>query len=188
MAEAGRAITAEPKPSPEAVTPDPKARPLGGNPSAPGQAFRDRQMPAATIGAAVYTPGSRARALLRGLEIAEADLVEAGGAFTAEEAQRLLNGVTRQALEKRVRDGSLLAVPGPGNRRRYPAMQFTRQGVVPGLAEVQDALPTRDPWTILNFFVRPDERLGGRKPIELLQDGEVGLVVSAARGMGVQGG
>jgi hypothetical protein len=136
----------------------------------------------------VHAPGSRARALLRGLEIAEADLKEAGGAFTAEEARRLLNGVSPQALEKRVKDGSLLAVPGPSNRRQYPAMQFTQEGLVPGLKIVQEALPTQNPWTILNFLVRPDERLGGRKPIEVLRGGEVDLVVSAARGMGVQGG
>lgn len=152
--------------------------------SGPGQPVKTK----AIIEPAAPALDSRARALLRGWEIAEADLKEAGGAFTAEEARRLLNGVTRQALEKRVRDGSLLAVPGPSNRRRYPAMQFTHESVVPGLEAVQKALPTRNPWTILNFLVRPDKRLGGRKPIEVLRDGDVDLVVSAARGMGVQGG
>ena len=122
------------------------------------------------------------------MNIAEADLKEAGGAFKPEEVQKLLNGVSRQALEKRVKDGSLLAVPGPSNRRRYPAIQFTRDGVVPGLKKVQEALPTRNPWAILNFLVRSDSRLGGRKPIEVLRNGDVDLVVSAARGMGVQGG
>jgi hypothetical protein len=136
----------------------------------------------------VYEPNSRARALLRGMKIAEADLKEAGGAFRAEEAQRLLNGISRQALEKRVRDGGLLAVPGPGNRRRYPTIQFTQDGVVPGLKKVREALPTRNPWAILNFLVRSDERLGGRKPIDVLRDGDVDLVVSAARGLGAQGG
>ena len=150
----------------------------------PGQPAKTK----AKIERPAYAPGSRARALLQGLKIAEADLVEAGGAFTAEDAQRLLNGITRQALEKRVKDGSLLAVPGPSNRRRYPAMQFTQDGVVPGLKAVQEALPTHNPWTVLNFLVRSDERLGGRKPIEVLRDGDVDLVVSAARGMGVQGG
>jgi len=140
------------------------------------------------IESAAYAPSSRARALLQGVKIAEADLMEAGGAFDLEEVQTLLNGVTRQAIEKRVKEGSLLAVPGPSNRRRYPTVQFTREGVVPGLKDVQDALPTRNPWAALNFFVRPDDRLGGRKPIDVLRDGEVDLVVSAARGMGVQGG
>jgi hypothetical protein len=142
----------------------------------------------ASIESAVYAPNARARALLQGVKIAEADLKEAGGAFKLEEVQTLLHGVSRQALEKRVKDGSLLAVPGPSNRRRYPAVQFTREGVVPGLKQVQEALPTRNPWTVLNFLVRSDDRLGGRKPIEVLRNGDVDLVVSAARGMGVQGG
>ncbi len=142
----------------------------------------------ANIESSVYAPNSRARALLQGVNIAEADLKEAGGAFKPEEVQKLLNGVSRQALEKRVKDGSLLAVPGPSNRRRYPAIQFTRYGVVPGLKKVQEALPTRNPWAILNFLVRSDSRLGGRKPIEVLRNGDVDLVVSAARGVGVQGG
>lgn len=142
----------------------------------------------ANIESSVYAPNSRARALLQGVKIAEADLKEAGGAFKPEEVQKLLNGISRQALEKRVKDGSLLAVPGPSNRRRYPAIQFTRDGVVPGLKKVQEALPTRNPWAILNFLVRSDSRLGDRKPIDVLRNGDVDLVVSAARGMGVHGG
>ena len=89
----------------------------------------------ASIESSVYAPNARARALLQGVKIAEADLKEAGGAFKPEEVQKLLNGVSRQALEKRVKDGSLLALPGPSNRRRYPAIQFTRDGVVPELKE-----------------------------------------------------
>ena len=142
----------------------------------------------AKIESNAYAPNARARALLRGVKIAEEDLKDAGGAFNFEETQALLNGVSRQALDKRVKEGSLLAVPGPSNRRRYPAFQFTGEGVVPGLRKVQDALPTRNPWAVLNFLVRPDERLHGRKPIDVLRGGEVDLVVSAARGMGVQGG
>jgi hypothetical protein len=122
------------------------------------------------------------------VEIAEADLKEAGGAFELEEVQRLLHGVTRQAIEKRVKDGSLLAVPGPSNRRRYPTVQFTQDGPLAGLKDVQAALPTRNPWAVLNFFVRPDRRLGGRRPIDVLRAGDVDAVVSAARGLGVQGG
>jgi hypothetical protein len=67
-------------------------------------------------------------------------------------------------------------------------VQFTRDGLVAGLKEVQQALPPRNPWAVLNFFVRPDDRLGGRKPIDVLRQGDVKLVVSAARGMGLQGG
>ena len=139
------------------------------------------------IAASSYAPGPRARALLRGVEIAQSDLEEAGGAFDLEQVQALLHGVSRQAVEKRVKEGSLLAVPGPSNRRRYPALQFTRDGVVAGLKDVQAALPTRNPWAVLNFLVRPDDRLERRSPIECLRQGEIAPVVAAARSMGQQG-
>lgn len=136
-----------------------------------------------------FEPDARSRALLRGIEIAKADLEAAGGAFDLEEVRTLLHDVSRQRIEKRVKEGTLLAVPGPSNRRRYPTLQFMRSGdVVEGLKEVQEALPTRNPWAVLNFFVQPDDRLDGRKPIDVLKSGDVELVVSAARSMGRQGG
>lgn len=80
------------------------------------------------------------------------------------------------------------AVPGPSNRRAYPTVQFTSDGtVVAGLKAVQDALPTDNPWAVLNFLVRPDPRLNGRKPIDLLKAGEIELVIDAAQRMGQQG-
>jgi hypothetical protein len=150
--------------------------------------LREQAKAEVKIESSAFEPSSRARALLQGVKIAEADLRETGGAFDLDQVRTLLHGVSRQALEKRVREGSLLAVPGPSNRRRYPAIQFTREGVVPGLKEVQAALPTRNPWAVLNFLIRPDDRLGGRKPIEALGEGDADLVVSAARCLGVQGG
>lgn len=140
------------------------------------------------IDTSAFAPNARARALLQGVKIAQSDLRAAGGAFGLEEVQTLLNGVSRQAVEKRVKEGSLLAVPGPSNRRSYPAVQFDRDGVLPGLKEVQAALPTRNPWAVLNFLVRPDARLGGRSPVEVLRKGAVEEVVGAARRMGEPGG
>jgi hypothetical protein len=96
--------------------------------------------------------------------------------------------VSRQAVDKRVQDGSLLAVPGPSNRRSYPTLQFNRDGtVVPGLKMVRDALQTTNPWAILNFLSQPDARLGNRKPIDLLKSGNLDLVFEAARRHGEQG-
>ena len=142
----------------------------------------------AAIGKADFEPDARSRALLRGVEIARADLKAAGGAFDLEQVQSLLHGVTRQRVMERVKEGSLLAVPGPSNRRRYPTAQFTRDGVVAGLREVQAVLPTRNPWAILNFLVQPDDRLEGRSPMDVLKTGDVERVVQAARAVGRQGG
>jgi hypothetical protein len=140
------------------------------------------------INQAAFEPDARSLAILEGVRIAQEDLREAGGAYDLEQVRVLMRGVSRQAIDKRVQEGSLLAVPGPSNRRSYPTLQFNRDGtVVDGLRAVCEALPTTNPWTIVNFLAQPDDRLHGQKPIDVLKEGKVDLVVEAARRMGQQG-
>jgi hypothetical protein len=140
------------------------------------------------VNKAAFEPDARSRALLEGVRIAQDDLHDAGGAYDLDQVRTLLKGVSRQAIDKRVREGNLLAVPGPSNRRSYPTVQFNRDGsVISGLKAVRDALPTRNPWAILNFLAQPDDRLGGRKPIDALKAGNIEAVIEAARRYGEQG-
>lgn len=144
--------------------------------------------PEAVINQAAFEPDARSLAILEGVRIAQEDLREAGGAYDLDQVRTLMRGVSRQAVDKRVQEGSLLAVPGPSNRRSYPTLQFNPDGtVVDGLRAVSEALPTSNPWTILNFLAQPDDRLRGRKPIDVLKEGNIDLVVEAARRMGQQG-
>jgi nucleoid DNA-binding protein len=133
-----------------------------------------------------YEPSARAVALLRGKRIAEEDLKASGGSFDLQNVQNLL-GISRQAIEKKVRDNALLAVPGPHGRRRYPVVQFTSSGILPGLDDVLKNLPSTDGWFRLNFLVNEDDRLGGHRPIDLLKEGNVARVTMAAKAVGVQG-
>jgi len=140
------------------------------------------------IDKSAFEPDARSRAILEGLRIAQEDLRDAGGAYDLEQVRTLMRGVSRQAIDKRVQDGSLLAVPGPSNRRSYPTLQFNRDGtVVPGLKAVREALQTANPWSILNFLSHPDIRLGNRKPIDLLKAGNLEQVLEAAKRLGEQG-
>jgi len=140
------------------------------------------------INRAAYAPDARSLAILEGVRIAQEDLREAGGAYDLDQVRTLMHGVSRQAIDKRVQEGRLLAVPGPSNRRSYPTLQFNSDGtVVDGLKAVSEALPTRNPWTILNFLAQPDDRLSGRKPIDVLKEGKINLVVEAAQRIGQQG-
>ena len=142
----------------------------------------------AHVDTSAFEPDARARAVLRGLEFARQDLREAGGAYDLEQVRTLLGGVSRQAVGKRVQEGSLLAVPGPNGRRGYPTFQFSDDGsVVNGLRSIQDALPSRNPWFVLNFLTNPQDALDGRKPIDVLRDGDVDSVANVARRVGVQG-
>jgi hypothetical protein len=133
-----------------------------------------------------YEPSARAKALLRGKKIIESDLKESGGSYKLQEVETLL-GISRQAIHEKVRDGILLAVPGPHGRRRYPVIQFTGDGTLPGLEDVLKSLPSANGWFRLNFLIRPDARLGGRRPVDLLKENRIKPVVTAARAVGVQG-
>jgi hypothetical protein len=140
------------------------------------------------VKSSAFEPDARARAILRGREISETDLGSAGGTYDLEEVRKLMGDVSRQSIEKRVREKSLLAVPGPSNRRRYPTIQFNADGtVVHGLQAVLSALDFESPWAVLNFLVNSDDRLNNDRPIDALRRGDVDLVLESARGMGEQG-
>jgi hypothetical protein len=142
-----------------------------------------------SIDHAAFEPDARARAMLRGVDIAESDLAAAGGAYDLEQVKRLMHGLSRQRIERRVRDGSLLAVPGPSNRRRYPTIQFNSDGtIVEGLQAVRKALDFSSPWSMLSFLIHPDQRLQNQRPIDVLRQGSIASVVESARRVGVQGG
>jgi hypothetical protein len=134
-----------------------------------------------------YAPGPKGRALLLGRTIKESDLQAADGTFSLNEVMAMLQ-ISRQAVDKKVKQDALLAVPGPSNERRYPVCQFRPDGVVPGLRAVLRALPSRDPWFRLNFLVNPEQRLNGQRPCDVLQRGNPGLVIAAADRVGEMGG
>jgi hypothetical protein len=135
-----------------------------------------------------FEPDARSRAMLEGVRIAQEDLRDAGGAYDLHQVRTLMRGVSRQAVDKRVQEGTILAVPGPSNRRSYPTIQFNQDGsIVAGLKDVRDALRTSNPWAVLNFLCRPDARLDNRKPVDLLRSGKLDIVLQAAKQHGEQG-
>jgi hypothetical protein len=52
---------------------------------------------------------------------------------------------------------------------------------------VLQALPSRNPWSRLNFLVNPEPRLSGGRPCELLQRGDYAAVIEAAARKAVMG-
>ena len=152
------------------------------------RAARRKRSVKAVINAEAFKPDARARAVLRGIAYAQEDLETSGGAYDIDEVRTLLHGVTRQAVDKRIADGSLIAVPGPSGRRRFPTVQFNDDGsIVSGLKEVQAALGYSNPWSVLNFLVNESDALHGARPIDVLRRGDGEAVVRAARNVGVQG-
>lgn len=118
-------------------------------------------------------------------------LVEAGrGRSTAAVANAL--GTTRQAVDKRRRTGTLLAVPMPTGEWVFPMAQFQPDGrPLEGLADALRAFSIQDPWMRLAEMLAPDEDLGGRSVFQALrEDGREALptIRRALAGVGEHGG
>lgn len=112
-----------------------------------------------------------APAFIRGLQASRRLIDENGGVLTASEAGDLL-GITRQMVDKRRGAGKLLAISTGRHGYRYPAWQFEKSGVLPGLEDVLRALATQDSWMQIAFFVSKNQRLGGGTPVEALRAGK----------------
>ncbi len=84
--------------------------------------------------------------------------------------------ITRQAVDDRVRRGTLMALRVRGDRERaYPLWQFQKLDgawqVVPGLAAVLRVLPENvvDRWTVASWMRQPNPSLNSETPLQRLQ-------------------
>lgn len=130
-----------------------------------------------------------AASLMRGVERRRQLLAMEDGTASGQELADAL-GISRQAVDKRRRAGDLLAVPTGSGDWRYPWWQLKEGKVLPGFEEVMAALGQLSPWSRMDFFLSPDERLSGRRPLDALRKGEKGevdFVIQSARAEGEQG-
>lgn len=148
--------------------------------------FRSMQ-DAAAIGSEITPdePDPLTAAFLRGAEMKRALLKAEGGVLSAPQLAEHL-GITPQGLGKK-REKNQVFWLEVGDGYVYPAFQLGPSGLLPGIREVVDAFVEDDPWARVNFMLTGDARLGGRRPIDLLRDGDVASVTRAARGYGEHG-
>ncbi len=102
-----------------------------------------------------------------------------GPFFDTERVCRLL-GVSRQAVHKN--RGILVLKTGLGTLA-YPTFQFQGGKVLPGLRDVLAVLPEGvvSRWSVAAWLITPDPEFDGRTPVDLLAEGQVVVVVGAAR-------
>lgn len=105
-----------------------------------------------------------------------------GPFYDTDGVMALLGGVTKQAVNDRVRRHRLLALKTGSGRLVYPAAQFDEHGVIDGLGKVLDVLvpDETEAWTVASWLTTRDPGLGARSPIEALRAGDVDAVVTAA--------
>ncbi|TAX48409.1 DNA-binding protein (plasmid) [Rhizobium leguminosarum] len=122
------------------------------------------------VGAAINDLDPLVPALARNVEHRQNLIERAGGTMSAEDAGRIL-GISRQAVDKRRRAGTLLAVR-EGSDWRYPLCQLDQGEVIEGISDVVRGFAAAGPWIALDFLLAPDTVLGGRTPLQALRDGD----------------
>lgn len=143
---------------------------------------------AAAVGAEIApdAPDPLTTAYLHGAEIKRAMLKAEGGVLSPQQLADHL-AITTQGLGRK-REKNQVFWLEVGDGYVYPAFQIGSSGLMPGIREVLDALDERDPWVRVNFMLIADARLGGRRPLDALREGDITGATRAARGYGEHGG
>ena len=103
-------------------------------------------------------------------------ITQEGGAASAKEAAALYGGTkpaSDEAVRKAARLGQLIVVRDGRGQMLFPRWQFaTRGGVWPGIRDTLQALKKRPHFhdlLPLTFFLNPSARLGGKRPLDIVQ-------------------
>ncbi len=106
-----------------------------------------------------------------------------GPFYDTEAVMLLLGGISKQAVNDRVRRHRLLALRTGSGRLVYPVAQFDDERVVDGLGDVLDVLvpDNTEAWMVASWLATPDPELDDLAPIEALRAGAVADVIRAAR-------
>ncbi|WP_367875048.1 hypothetical protein [Luteolibacter sp. Populi] len=128
--------------------------------------------------------GSLAMAQMRGA-VAREDLKRSeGGSLSADAAAELL-GISKAAVLKRYQKGQLIGWrEAKQNAVRFPVWQFQDDNLLPGLSEVLELFrtaPWLDDWARVVFFLSPLSSMKGKRPLDLLREGDLRGVLSAAQ-------
>jgi hypothetical protein len=124
---------------------------------------------------------ARARAAKRVSELLSAE----GGPIGVEDVVKLLH-ITRAAIDKRRKSGTLIGIEDGGRAILYPGWQFTDSGLLRGIDDALRVMVIADPWMRIQFFLSRDADLGER-PLDALRRGQVTEVVAAASRFGSLG-
>jgi hypothetical protein len=79
-----------------------------------------------TIKKEAVAPDARARAVLQGISNAQEGLRQSGDAYVLNQVRALLRGISRQAIDKCVQEGSLLAVSAPATTETFQRSSSTQ--------------------------------------------------------------
>ena len=122
-----------------------------------------------------------AAARLRGLRLQREILAAEGGSVSGQTLAEAL-GITRQAVDKRRKRGTLIGLSLGRRGYAYPVWQIGLSGLEDVLAE----LTGLDPWTQAAYLLAPNRWLEGQAPLDALRAGKLEALLAAARLYGEQ--
>lgn len=125
--------------------------------------------------AGLRTSDPLAPARLRGLAVQRRLLALEGGSVSSQQMAALL-GISRQAVDKRRKRGTLIGLDLGRRGYAYPVWQVD----LPGLMEVLATVDELGPWAQAGFFLTPNAWLADRTPLAALRAGERDAVLRAA--------
>lgn len=132
---------------------------------------------------AVLDTDPLAAARLRGIDAKRRLLESEGGAISSAQAAEKLR-LTRQAVDKRRKEGKLLGLELGKRGYFYPSWQFGLKS----LEDVLAALGSQDFWEKLSFFLNPSDLLEGQTPLHVLNEGgNIENVIRVAKTYGEHG-
>jgi hypothetical protein len=126
---------------------------------------------------------------LRSLGLEQDILAEEGGAISDAEFAHRLHLKSRQTVHNYREAGKLFALPKGARNFVYPAWQIHRGALLRGLEAVLKELQKKrmSPSGTALFFLTPAEALEGKRPLDLLRQGETEDVLLHAQRYGVIG-
>lgn len=124
-------------------------------------------------------------AMARGVLARQELMDEEGGSLSSEAVSGLL-GLSKQAVMKRLKAGTLLAWREERLKAaRFPRWQFDSHGhVLPGFEEALGILnqdERLDTWAKMLFFLQEKPALGGKRPLDLLREKKLDQVRLSAQ-------
>ena len=106
---------------------------------------------------------------------------EEGGSWTGEDLRKQWQ-LTAATLHKRRKEHRIIYWRDPQNDFHYPKWQFTDSGaLMPGIQDVLQIFKSEDEWRVMRYFLGERDQLEGKRPLDLLRDGQIAKVVAHAR-------
>jgi hypothetical protein len=103
-----------------------------------------------------------------------------GGSISSEEVAELLGLKHRPSVAYKRKSRELIAWRVTTGKWRYPRWQFTANGILPGIKECLKALSVVNGFGAMIFFLSPRHSLEGKRPLDLLRDGQIKEAVAVA--------